>query len=144
MPDCAGKTCGPDGCGGSCGTCSGNATCNGTSCVCDATLQPGATLSIGDSVKSCDARFWLTMQADGNLVLYGPPGALWSSNTHGTGADRAAMQGDGNFVVYGGSTAYWNSNTANHPGAYLSVQDDGNMVIYDGTTSLWSTGTCCY
>ena len=28
-PACDGKTCGPDGCGGSCGTCSGDATCSG-------------------------------------------------------------------------------------------------------------------
>ena len=31
--NCAGKTCGDDGCGGSCGTCSFG-TCNGASCVC--------------------------------------------------------------------------------------------------------------
>jgi GH18 family chitinase len=28
-PSCAGKTCGDNGCGGSCGTCTGGATCNG-------------------------------------------------------------------------------------------------------------------
>lgn len=33
-PRCAGKRCGPDGCGGSCGSCNGGATCDGGTCVC--------------------------------------------------------------------------------------------------------------
>jgi hypothetical protein len=34
-PSCAGKTCGDDGCGGSCGTCSGGAPCSATGqCAC--------------------------------------------------------------------------------------------------------------
>ncbi|MGM0575348.1 MAG: hypothetical protein ACQEXJ_06430, partial [Myxococcota bacterium] len=35
QPDCSGKVCGPDGCGGSCGTCSSGLTCDETGqCVC--------------------------------------------------------------------------------------------------------------
>jgi hypothetical protein len=33
-PNCAGKTCGDDGCGGSCGACAVNQTCQGGTCVC--------------------------------------------------------------------------------------------------------------
>jgi hypothetical protein len=34
-PDCAGKTCGPDGCGGNCPPgCGANATCSGNACAC--------------------------------------------------------------------------------------------------------------
>jgi hypothetical protein len=34
-PDCAGRTCGPNGCGGICGTCAGETTCNGSGvCAC--------------------------------------------------------------------------------------------------------------
>ena len=101
-------------------------------------------LSAGESLKSCDGRFKLSMQKDGNLVLYGPPGALWSSKTNGTPANWAVMQKDGNFVVYNGTTAYWDTKTNQHPGAYLFVQNDGDMVVYQGSTALWSTGTCCY
>jgi hypothetical protein len=35
-PTCAGKTCGDDGCGGSCGSCGANQACQGGSCVCTA------------------------------------------------------------------------------------------------------------
>jgi hypothetical protein len=68
-------------------------------------LMPGQALVQGDSLSSCDERFTLAMQTDGNLVLYyNGFGALWAS---GTGPDfgRAAgyvavMQDDGNFVLY--------------------------------------------
>ena len=33
IPDCTGKECGDNGCGGSCGTCSGNKTCSNGQCV---------------------------------------------------------------------------------------------------------------
>ncbi|MDQ2655575.1 MAG: hypothetical protein M3Z20_21315 [Chloroflexota bacterium] len=32
-PACQGKTCGPDGCNGSCGSCTGNQTCQGGACA---------------------------------------------------------------------------------------------------------------
>ncbi len=112
--------------------------------MCNAHLDPPQTLHAGEFVKSCDGRFTFVMQTDGNLVLYGPSGALWSSVTAGTPANVAVMQNDGNLVLYKGSTAYWSSNTAHHPGAYLVVQDNGNTVIYDGSTQIWSTGTCCH
>ncbi|MEZ4269593.1 MAG: hypothetical protein R3F39_24810 [Myxococcota bacterium] len=32
VPDCTGKACGDDGCGGSCGACDGGASCNGGQC----------------------------------------------------------------------------------------------------------------
>ncbi len=34
IPNCAGKQCGPDGCGGSCGTCGTNEVCQSGQCVC--------------------------------------------------------------------------------------------------------------
>ena len=38
-PDCTGKVCGDDGCGGICGTCSGDTTCNASGrCVCSGGL----------------------------------------------------------------------------------------------------------
>lgn len=33
-PSCAGKVCGPDGCGGSCGSCQANEVCQGGACLC--------------------------------------------------------------------------------------------------------------
>jgi hypothetical protein len=33
-PNCAGKSCGDDGCGGACGICTGGQTCQGGACAC--------------------------------------------------------------------------------------------------------------
>jgi surface antigen len=81
------------------------------------------------------------MQTDGNLVEYGPNGAMWSSRTYGSGSsDRAVMQGDGNFVVYNPSNApLYHTGTYNNPGTYLIVQDDGNVVLYGSGRALFAT-----
>lgn len=119
----------PPGCGGIAG---------------DAGLPPGGRM------RSCDRRFWLVMQDDGNLVLYQrtgrgqPATALWSTGTWGHPGAVAWMQGDGNLVVYDVTGApLWSSDTWGHPGASLAVQDDGNVVIYDDGRALWDTHTCC-
>jgi hypothetical protein len=105
-------------------------------------LTRGEYLGPGQSVTSCDGRFRLTMQTDGNLVLYQGTTALWYTSTHGTGAQKAIMQTDGNFVVYDGSNnARWHTWTYNNPGAHLAVQNDGNLVVYQGSTALWWSGT---
>jgi hypothetical protein len=36
-------------------------------------------ITAGTGVWSADGRFYFTTQTDGNLVLYGPSGALWAS-----------------------------------------------------------------
>jgi hypothetical protein len=109
-------------------------------------LTRGESLGPGQSVSSCDGRFRLTMQTDGNLVLYQQSTALWNSGTQGTTGQRAIMQNDGNFVVYdAGNNAVWHSHTYNNPGAYLAVQNDGNLVVYNGGGSyLWASWTCCH
>ena len=105
-------------------------------------LTKGEELTPGRSISSCDGRFRLTLQTDGNLVLYQQSTALWSTGTAGIAARNALMQMDGNFVLYDTSNnAPWHTNTWNHPGAYLALQNDGNLVIYEGGAALWSSGT---
>jgi hypothetical protein len=106
-------------------------------------LNPNEGLNLDDSIWSMDGRFRLTMQRDGNLVLYREVDRypLWQSGTAGQVATYAIMQTDGNFVVYGPQGALWASGTVGYPGAYLVVQTDGNMVIYQGQQSLWATNT---
>jgi hypothetical protein len=107
-------------------------------------LNPDDSLAVGGSITSQNGRFTLTLQNDGNLVLYRVAGsARWATGTDGRAAARAIMQGDGNFVMYGPSGEYiWDSATDGHPGAWLIAQDDGNLVIYDPAGNpLWSTGT---
>jgi hypothetical protein len=94
-------------------------------------------------LMSCDGRFRLAQQLDGNLVLYRNDGAArWASGTNGTAGNRAIMQSDGNFVIYTGSGyPVWNSATYTSPGADFALQDDGNMVLYRNGVAIWNSGT---
>ncbi|MBN8232625.1 lectin [Corallococcus macrosporus] len=100
-------------------------------------------LGFGQRLYSCDGRFWLVMQSDGNLVLRQGATALWHSRTNGTAAVGAVMQGDGNFVIYTAEPrALWHSHTYGYSGAYLTVQNDGNVVIRTSRGgALWNTQT---
>ena len=85
----------------------------------------------------------LTMQTDGNLVLYDENGTpRWASNTVGRGAFMV-FQSDGNLVVYNSSGgAVWASGTCCHSNYNFAVQSDGNLVIYDsGWDVHWATNT---
>jgi hypothetical protein len=106
------------------------------------TLMAGARLYPGQAVTSLDRRFSLTYQTDGNLVLYGPGGARWSTQAFSS-PGYAEMQVDGNFVVYASSgVPVWASGTSGVLNARLVVHNDGNVVIYSGSNiSVWSTGT---
>jgi len=83
----------------------------------------GFNLQAGESMLLGNLK--LTMQGDGNLVLYQGNTALWNSATFGqvcaANACQAVLQSDGNLVVYNGSTALWNSQTGGHPEALLNI-----------------------
>ena len=108
----------------------------------------------------------LTMQTDGNLVLYARPGvAVWSSHTAGTGSgNHLDVQDDGNLVVRTREgRAVWSTGThavalfqgsTLGPGQYLrsslepgerpttvSMQRDGNLVVYEGPVAVWASNT---
>jgi hypothetical protein len=87
------------------------------------TIPQGGTVQIG----SASENLVLTMQSDGNLVLYQNGTALWNTGTSGqncgTNQCEAVFQSDGNFVVYNGATALWNSQTSGNPGATLILTD---------------------
>ncbi|MCX4597512.1 hypothetical protein OG819_50500 [Streptomyces sp. NBC_01549] len=87
-------------------------------------------------------RITLTMQTDGNFVIYdNDRHGLWSTRTNGVGY-RAIMQADGNFVVYDRSSrGIWSTGTAGHDGAFLSLQNDGNVTVRYKGRSLWASGT---
>jgi hypothetical protein len=106
------------------------------------TLYEGQILGTNGRLVSSDERFTLTVQGDGNLVLYGPGGALWATNTGGA-SSRLVMQGDSNLVLYDGTgAARWASGGATFKGAHLVVQSDGNVVVYDRAgAAIWSRFT---
>ena len=105
-------------------------------------IEPGHGLHPGTSWTSCDGRFTLAMQTDGNLVLYSLGVPMWATGTNGRGGDVAVMQGDGNFVLYDGhSHPLFATGTNGHPGAWLALQDDGNAVVYQSGHPLWASNT---
>ncbi len=108
-------------------------------------LEAGAGLTSGQSLSSCDGRFTLAMQSDGNLVLYFGGAPLWHTYTNGRGGYSLQMQGDGNLVLYtAAGTPLWHTHTNERFGARLALQDDGNLVLYQGGTVLWHSQTCCH
>lgn len=108
-------------------------------------LASGATLARDRSITSCNARYRLTHQGDGNLVLYNATGGVtkvdWATHTAGATLTSLVMQTDGNLVLYSNGVPLWASNTAGQPGATLAVRDDGLlMVIGKGGATLWVEG----
>lgn len=141
QPCCPGDTC-----TGAVDTCVENTgqAWGGTGRECNCgVLREGQVLRVDDSRRSCDGRFRLVMQGDGNLVLYVEGGAaLWSSESFGTGSTYAVMQGDGNFVVYDATAQPHFDTGTQSPGAFLAIQDDGNLVVYSaGGVALWASNT---
>src|SRR5215831_10668219 len=56
----------------------------------------------------------LTMQTDGNLVLYDAANQpRWASGTYGKPVTHVIMQPDGNLVIYNNATPVWASGTWN-------------------------------
>lgn len=103
-------------------------------------LFAGDRLNPDEQLVSDNGKYRLLYQRDGNLVIYGPSGPIWATNTGG-GPGFAVMQGAGNLVVYGADGhATWGSPGTDVPGSHAYLQDPGNLVVYapDGTPK-WST-----
>ena len=112
-------------------------------------LQAGQRLTAGQSLASPNGRFRLTMQTDGNLVIYDGASPIWATGTWNLPADRkptrADMQSDGNLVLYNDANqAAWASGSwgSGRVNPFVEMQDDGNLVIYhNGRSPLWASGT---
>lgn len=106
-------------------------------------MLPGQQLGADQAMTSCDGRFSLIQQSDGNLVLYqNGVEALWSTVTSGTDARLTVMQEDGNLVSYTPEgKAIWNSMTNGYAGAWLTLDDHGALVIHAGDKLVWWSGT---
>jgi hypothetical protein len=106
-------------------------------------MPAGQRLTAGQSLSSGDGKYRLVMQGDGNLVIYSPNRAIWSTNTQGRSIGFFVLQGDGNMVIYGSNSApFWASWTQNRGGNALYMQGDGNLVLYDPQfRPIWNSGT---
>ena len=68
---------------------------------------------------------------------------VWAANTHNKGGVRLSMQSDGNLVLYtAANVAVWSSNTNGKGGSYLIMQNDGNAVVASAAgTTVWASNT---
>lgn len=102
-------------------------------------LRAGQFLSTDNFLQSQNGSYRLALVGNGQLVLYGPSGAIWWTNTAGKGGNSLAMQGDGNLVLYGGGPV-WGTGTDRSGANRLTMQDDGNAVVYNGAgQAVWSS-----
>ncbi|MCL9759369.1 hypothetical protein [Frankia sp. AiPa1] len=106
-------------------------------------LGAGQRLTAGDRLTSPNGKYYLLMQADGNLTEYDNGRPVWASNTGGHPGSDFEAQADGNFVVYApGHVAIWASGTDHHPDSVFKVQDDRNLAIYaPGNVAVWASNT---
>ncbi|GAB3849591.1 alpha-L-rhamnosidase C-terminal domain-containing protein [Dactylosporangium cerinum] len=112
-------------------------------------LQAGQRLTAGQSLTSTNGRFRLSMQTDGNLVIYDGASPIWATGTWNLPADRRPtrvdMQADGNLVLYNDANqAAWASGSwgSGRVNPFVEMQNDGNLVIYhNGRNPLWASGT---
>jgi|GEM_PF-1903021 len=105
-------------------------------------IWPLKVLLPGDRVYSERGKFYLTLQHDGNIVLYGKEGnPVWASNTAGVPAKQLVMQEDGNWVLYGDNyQAFWATNTYdNGDDTYVKVDDAGFLALKKEDKVLWKS-----
>jgi len=99
-----------------------------------------ADLHRDDYLLSPDAQSALTLQRNGDLALYSNFQLVWESGTQGQTPGRLTMQPDGNLVLYNTDVQNpWSSQTNGNNNSWLQLNTDGNMVIYrPGNTPIWS------
>ena len=102
-------------------------------------VLPNQGLYPNQSVVSCNGRYRLMLQYDGNLVLTDlqTSTVLWHSGSYGNLVDVMIMQGDGNLVIYDiQGTPIWYTGTNGKPGLKLKLFNNGSLRLYDGA---WGT-----
>lgn len=101
-------------------------------------LFAGQTIGSGESVISAGRSTRLAMWTTGNLVLSRSGRVVWESGTSVKGS-TVTLQDDGNLVIYSPSgRARWATRTNGRLGAFAKVQDDGNLVVYHGPMPVWA------
>ncbi len=91
----------------------------------------------GQTIWSSTGNYRLTLQSDGNLVYYGPSGAVWATNI--PKALYLAQQSDGNLVAYDNNGAPVWSSSRSGTNVRTFVQNDGNIVSYGDKGPIWAS-----
>jgi RHS repeat-associated protein len=106
------------------------------------TLNAGSTLQDGQTMWSPTRQYRVTMQTDGNLVIYTAGGSpVWGSGTNPHSGLMLTLQNSGELGIHDNyGTVKWTSYTSPSSEDTLTLQDDGDLVLKEGTgTLLWSS-----
>lgn len=119
-------------------------------------MTSACALMADGTLKSENGEYRMTMQGDGNLVLYKGDDPLWASGTNGENGAHCVFQKDGHFLIYrlnehgqvstNPDDCIWKTGICGDPceyhGGWVCMQDDGNFVQYtcEGRP-LWCTRT---
>lgn len=115
-------------------------------------LKSESVLNEAQIIKSENGKYFLTLEYNGNVVVYkGRPfalqNALWSTNTnkaHNPHPYKLQLNPEGNLVLFDAkSKKIWSSNTAQNNGAKdfrLLIENDGILMIKDANDEIiWQT-----
>jgi len=110
------------------------------------TLLAGQGITPGHPLPSCNGRFQISLQGDGNLILYDGNTMVWSTQSSGHTPSVATLLADGNFVILDqAGKIFWSTATAGLLGDTLIMQNDGNLVLYTAPTApnspVWDSNT---
>jgi|GEM_PF-473175 len=111
------------------------------------TLLAGQGMTPDHPLFSCNGRFQLYLQDDGNMILYDGNTITWTSRSEGHTPSVATVLADGSFVILDqAGKILWSTGTAGAAGGKaLIVQNDGNLVLYNSPTApnapVWSSNT---
>ena len=97
----------------------------------------------GSSLKSPNGKYLLTLQYDGNFVLYCGFKAMWSIEKTSKEVEAMHFESNRNLVIRKKDySAFWQSGAKRSKATLLHVQDDGNVAIRDDDgNALWDTKT---
>ncbi|NQX03848.1 hypothetical protein HQQ82_03440 [Rathayibacter sp. VKM Ac-2856] len=98
-------------------------------------------LATGGQLRSNNGDYRTVVQKDGNVVVYGPQGALWSSQTGGVNSSLEIFENGRLQIVADNGAITWSAQPAAGGTApfRLVMQDDGNLVEYDADgRAVWS------
>ena len=105
-------------------------------------LQDGEKLEVGQSLTSLNGAYKLTLQDDGNLVLYSGDDAVWSTGTNGKNVvsaprfRRTATSSSTRRTIPCGPVRPRAPRTFR-----LILQNDRNLVLYGFDGPAWSSNT---
>jgi len=119
-------------------------------------MTSACALMADGTIKSENGEYRMTMQGDGNLVLYRGDEPLWATGTNGEHGAHCVFQKDGHFLIYrlnefgqvstDPDDCIWKTDIYGDPeefhGGWVEMQNDGNFVQYTREgRALWCTRT---